>query len=81
MLDEISLHRITDIKVNIPNLDDNWVEFVITNSRGTTFELTMFLQQSHEKNIDMYQFLSGLRGSVEQAISDTLDAKHKAVEV
>jgi len=78
MLEEISIHRITDVKVNIPNHDHNWVELAITNSRGNTFELTMFLRQSHEENIDMYQFLAGLRDSVEQAIRDTLDVKHKS---
>ena len=81
MLDEISIHKITDIKVNIPNLDHNWVEFDITNSKSQTFELTLFLRQCHEENIDMYQFLAGLRDSVEQAIKATLDAKHKAIEV
>jgi hypothetical protein len=78
MLEEISLHRITDVKVNIPNLDHNWVEFIITNSKAQSFELTMFLRESHEENIDMYQFLAGLRDSVEQAIRETIDAKHKA---
>jgi len=78
MLEEISLHRITDVKVNIPNLDHNWVELVITNSRAETFELTMFLRERNEENIDMYQFLAGLRDSVEQAIRDTLDVKNKS---
>ena len=78
MIEEISLHRIKDIKVNIPTLDYNWVEFIITNSAGKKFELTLFLQQSHEENIDMYQFLAGLRDSVEQAIRETLNVKHKS---
>lgn len=78
MIEELSIHRITDVKVNIPNHDHNWVEFVITNSAGKKFELTTFLRQSHEENIDMYQFLAGLRDSVEQAIRDTLDVKHKS---
>jgi len=78
MIEELSIHRITDVKVNIPNHDHNWVEFVVTNSAGKKFELTMFLRQSHEENIDMYQFLAGLRDSVEQAIRDTLDVKHKS---
>lgn len=78
MLNDISLHRITDVKINIPNYDHNWVELVITNSKAETFELTMFLRERNEENIDMYQFLSGLRDSVEQAIRDTLDVKNKS---
>ena len=78
MIEELSIHRITDVKVNVPNYDHNWVEFVITNSAGKKLELTMFLRQCHEENIDMYQFLAGLRDSVEQAIRDTLDVKHKS---
>ena len=78
MIEELSIHRITDVKVNIPSHDHNWVEFVITNSAGKKFELTMFLRESHEENIDMYQFLAGLRNSVEQAIRDTIDVKHKS---
>ena len=72
MIEEISLHRITDVKVNVPDQGYNWVEFIITNSAGRKFELTMFLRQSHEENIDVYQFLAGLRDSVEQAIRVTL---------
>ena len=78
MLNDISLHRITDVKINVPNYDHNWVELVITNSRAETFELTMFLRERNEENIDMYQFLAGLRDSVEQAIRDTLDVKNKS---
>ena len=78
MIEELSMHRITDIKVKVPNEDYNWVELEITNSKAQTFELTLFLRQSHDENIDMYQFLAGLRDSVEQAIRDTLDVKNKS---
>ena len=78
MIEELSMHRITDVKVKVPNEDYNWLELEITNSKAQTFELTLFLRQSHEENIDMYQFLAGLRDSVEQAIKDTLDVKHKS---
>lgn len=78
MIEELSMHRITDVKVKVPNEDYNWVELEITNSKAQTFELTLFLRQSHEENIDMYQFLAGLRDSVEQAIRETLNVKHKS---
>jgi len=78
MIEELSMHRITDVKVKVPNEDYNWLELEITNSKAQTFELTLFLRQSHEENIDMYQFLAGLRDSVEQAIRDTLDVKNKS---
>ena len=78
MIEELSMHRITDIKVITPNHDHNWVELVITNSKAQTFELTLFLSPFHDENIDMYQFLAGLRDSVEQAIRDTLNVKNKS---
>jgi hypothetical protein len=78
MIEELSLHRITDVKVKVPDEDFNWVELEITNSKAQKFELTFFLRQSHEENIDMYQFLAGLRDSVEQAIRDTLNVKNKS---
>jgi len=78
MIEELSMHRITDIKVKVPNEDYNWVELEITNSKAQTFELTLFLRQSHDENIDMYQFLAGLRDSVEQAIRETLNVKNKS---
>lgn len=78
MIEELSMHRITDIKVKVPDQDFNWVELEITNSKAQKFELTLFLRQSHEENIDMYQFLAGLRDSVEQAIRDTLNVKNKS---
>jgi len=74
MLDEISIHRITDIKINTPNYDHNWVEIVVKNTRDQEFELTMFLSEG-EKETTIYEFLHGLRDSVEKAIKENLSVQ------
>ena len=74
MLDEISIHRITDIKINTPNYDHNWVEIVVKNTRDQEFELTMFLSEG-EKETTIYEFLHGLSDSVEKAIKENLSVQ------
>jgi hypothetical protein len=75
MLKEISLHRITDISVEIPQYDYNWIELTVRNTNDEKFEFTMFLGEGQKKTT-VYEFLHKLRDSVEQAIKEHLDAEH-----
>jgi len=79
MLEEISLHRIKDVKINTPNYDHNWVEIVVKNTRDQEFELTMFLSEG-EKETTIYEFLHGLRDSVEKAIKENLSVQQSQSE-
>ena len=79
MLDEISIHRITDVKINTPNYDHNWVEIVVKNTRDQEFELTVFLSEG-EKETTIYEFLHGLRDSVEKAIKENLNVQQPQSE-
>jgi len=79
MLEEISLHRIKDVKINTPNYDHNWVEIVVKNTRDQEFELTMFLSEG-EKEATIYEFLHGLRDSVEKAIKENLSVQQSQSE-
>ncbi len=79
MLDEISLHRITDVKINIPNYDHNWIELTVTNTRDRKFELTMFLSEG-EKETTIYEFLHELRDSTETAIKELISVQQPQSE-
>jgi len=79
MLDEISIHRITDVKINTPNYGHNWVEIVVKNTRDQEFELTVFLSEG-EKETTIYEFLHGLRDSVEKAIKENLSVQQPQSE-
>lgn len=79
MLDEISIHRVTDVKINTPSYDHNWVEIVVKNTRDQEFELTVFLSEG-EKETTIYEFLHGLRDSVEKAIKENLSVQQPQSE-
>ena len=79
MLDEISIHRITDVKINTPNYDHNWVEIVVKNTRDQEFELTVFLSEG-EKETTIYEFLHELRDSTETAIKELISVQQPQSE-
>ena len=79
MLNDISLHRITDVKINTPNYDHNWVEIVVKNTRDQEFELTVFLSEG-EKETTIYEFLHELRDSTETAIKELISVQQPQSE-
>ena len=77
---EVSAHRITNIAVDTPTVDNNWIVLTARDVKGQEFEVTLFLQQSHDKNTTLYDFLHELRDSTEQAIKGLLDVQQSQSE-
>lgn len=80
MIDNLSLHQITNVEVVIPNRDlqaNNWVEITFKNNKDEKLELTLFLKHVRDEkdNVDIYCFLSELRESIEKAIKEILDVQ------
>ena len=69
---DISVHKITSIKIGTPHVDNNWVEITIKNARGEECEVSMFLQQNGDDKVTLYEFLHGMRDSTERAIKELL---------
>ena len=69
---DISVHRITSIAIDTPNVDHNWVQFTIKNSYSQECEVTMFLQQGGDDKVTLYEFLHEMRDSTERAIKELL---------
>ena len=80
MMIELSAHRITNIAVDTPSVDHNWIQLTAKDVRGEEFEVTLFLQQSRDKNTTLYDFLHELRDSTEQAIKELISVQQSQSE-
>ena len=77
---DISVHKITNIAIDTPRIDNNWVQFTIKNTYGQECEVTMFLNQYGDDKVTLYDFLHELRDSTEQAIKGLLDVQQSQSE-
>ena len=77
---DISVHRITGITIDTPHVDNNWVQFTITNTYGQECEVTMFLNQYGDDKVTLYEFLHDLRDSTERAIKELISVQQSQSE-
>lgn len=77
---DISVHKIVDIAIDTPRIDNNWVQFTIKNTYGQEFEVTTFLQQYGDDKVTLYEFLHNLRDSTEQAIKELISVQQSQSE-
>ena len=77
---DISVHKITNIAIDTPTLEDNWIQFTIKNKRGEECEVTMFLQKYGDDKVTTYEFLHDLRDSTERAIKELISVQQSQSE-
>ena len=77
---EVSAHRITNISVETPHVDNNWIVLTARDVKGQEFEVTLFLEKSHDKNTTIYDFLHELRDSTEQSIKELISVPQSQSE-
>ena len=77
---DISVHKIVDIAIDTPRIDNNWVQFTIKNTYGQELEVTTFIQQYGDDKITLYEFLHNLRDSTEQAIKELISVQQSQSE-